>query len=237
LVAAESSFDCYGATKVKTPNIDSLAAEGCRFTDVHSLCSVCTPSLYNLITGRYAWQTWVGSGTVWSNDPLLIEPERFTIADLFKKQEYSTACIGKWHLGLGQPGTPGWDDILGPDYNLEIKPDPLEMGFDYFWGVPHVGQHPHFIIENHHVLGLDKNDPIRMIRDKRPGFELDYLHRPHEGLATDMGVTGGEAAIYKHQDPAERNNLYNGNPEIVKELKELLEKCKKNGRTAPVKRR
>ena len=146
-------LSCYGADKVSTPHIDSLAAEGRRFTDVHSPCSVCTPSRYNLLTGRYAWRTWVGSGTLWSNDPILIEPERFTLADLFKKQGYITACIGKWHLGFGQPGIKGWSDILGPDYNLEIKPGPLEVGFDYFWGVPHVGQHPHFIIENHHVHG------------------------------------------------------------------------------------
>src|SRR5436305_6090934 len=73
---------CYGATKIRTPNIDRLAEEGMRFTDAHSPASVCTPSRYNLMTGRYCWRTWAGHGTVWANDPLLIEESRTTIASL-----------------------------------------------------------------------------------------------------------------------------------------------------------
>ncbi len=194
----------YGATKVLTPNIDSLATEGLRFTDAHSPSSVCTPTRYNLLTGRYAWRTWVGGSTVWANDPLLPDPNRYTLADLFKDQGYATACIGKWHLGFGQPDMEGWDDILGPDYNRDLKPGPLELGFDYFWGFPHVGQFPHFIIENHKVLGLDPNDPIRMTPDKRPGFELDYLHRPRSGLAAALRVEGGKQATYKHENLSNR---------------------------------
>jgi arylsulfatase A len=195
-------LSCYGATKIRTPQIDKLAKEGRMFTDTHSPCSVCTPSRYNLLTGRYAWRTWVGGSTLWANDPLLIEEDRFTLADLFKQQGYTTAIIGKWHLGFGTPGMEGWDDILGPDYNRELKPGPLELGFDYFWGFPHVGQLPHFIIENHHVLGLSKDDPIRMTPDKRPGFELDYLHRPRSGLAAALGAEGGESAKYEHENLA-----------------------------------
>lgn len=156
---------------------------------------MCTPSRYNLLTGRYAWRTWAKSGTVWANDPILIEPDRFTLADLFKQQGYSTAIIGKWHLGFGVPGAEGWSDVVGPDFNKALKPGPLELGFDYFWGIPHVGQLPHVIVENHHVLGLDPEDPIRMIADERPGFELDYLNRPRLGLAADMKVEGGHAAL------------------------------------------
>ena len=69
---------CYGATKVQTPNIDSLAAEGMRFTDAHSPHSVCTPTRYGLLTGRYCWRTWAQSRGVWSNDPLLIDTKRLT---------------------------------------------------------------------------------------------------------------------------------------------------------------
>lgn len=192
-------LSCYGASKVHTPHIDRIASTGMLFTDAHSPASVCTPSRYNLLTGRYAWRTWVQSSTIWANDPLLIEPERFTLADLFKQQGYSTACIGKWHLGFGEPGMEGWDDILGPDYNLELRPGPLELGFDYYWGFPHVGQHPHFIIENHRVLGLEEDDPLRITPDPRKGFELDYLHRPRSGAAR-LGVEGGEAAMYEHKD-------------------------------------
>jgi arylsulfatase A len=197
-------LSAYGASKVNTPNIDSLAKEGLRFTDAHSPSSVCTPTRYNLLTGRYAWRTWAGGSTVWANDPLLPDPNRYTLADLFRKQGYATACIGKWHLGFGQPDMEGWDDVLGPDYNRDLKPGPLELGFDYFWGFPHVGQFPHFIIENHRVLGLDPNDPIRMIPDARPGFELDYLHRPRAGLAAALRVEGGKQATYKHENLSNR---------------------------------
>lgn len=193
-------LSCFGATKVTTPVIDQLAMEGRRFTDAHSPSSVCTPSRYNLLTGRHAWRTWLGGSTVWANDPLLIEPDRFTLADLFKKQGYVTACLGKWHLGFGEPGMEGWDDVLGPDYNRELKPGPLELGFDYFWGFPHVGQFPHFIVENHRVLNLDPSDPVRITPDRRPGFELDYLNRPRSGLAADLGVEGGRSAMYQHED-------------------------------------
>ena len=192
-------LSCYGATKVQTPNIDRLAQEGRRFTDAHSPASVCTPTRYNLITGRYCWRTWAMSSTVWAPDPLLIEADRFTLADLMKGQGYRTACIGKWHLGFGAPGMPGWDDILGPDYNRELKPGPLELGFDYFWGVPHVGQRPHIIIENHRVLGLTPDNPMR-IRITREGFQTNYLDRPRSGTALNVDVEGGAGAFYKHEE-------------------------------------
>ena len=197
-------LSCYGATKVATPNIDRLAAEGRRFTDAHSPASVCTPSRYNLLSGRYAWRTWARTGTVWGNDPLMIEEDRFTLADLFKQQGYVTACIGKWHLGFGKPDTPGWDKILGPDYNRELKPGPLEVGFDYYWGFPHVGQKPHVIIENHRVLGLQEKDPLSILPDPRPSYDQDYLHRPRvgrEGVAR-LEVEGGLHARYQHEDLA-----------------------------------
>jgi arylsulfatase A-like enzyme len=193
-------LSCYGAQKVSTPHMDSLAKEGRRFTQAYSPSSVCTPTRYNLMTGRYAWRTWVGGSTVWANDPLLIEPDRFTLADLFEAQGYTTACIGKWHLGFGEPGMEGWDDVLGPDYNRDLKPGPLELGFDYFWGFPHVSQYPHFIIENHRVLGLDPNDPVRITPDKRPGYELDYLNRPRSGIAAALGQAGGEKTRYEHEN-------------------------------------
>ena len=115
---------CYGATHVKTPNIDRLAAEGRRFTDGHSASAVCTPSRYNLITGEFAFR-----GDHWSpvflKVGLIIDPEQTTIADIMKRAGYATACIGKWHLGFGE-GTPDW--------NGDLKPGPLELGFDYYFG-------------------------------------------------------------------------------------------------------
>jgi len=197
-------LNCYGATKTKTPNIDRLAREGRRFTDAHSPASVCTPSRYNLLTGRYAWRTWVKSSCVWANDPMLVDQDRFTLGDLFKQQGYRTACMGKWHLGFGRPGMEGWDDVLGPDYNRPLRPGPLEAGFDYFWGIPHVGQQPHVIIENHRVLDLSPDDPISLVPDKRPGYEKDYLHRPRLGFTAALRVQGGKSAWYKHEDLAVR---------------------------------
>ena len=194
---------CYGANRVATPNIDSLARDGRRFTDAYSPSSVCTPSRYNLMTGRYAWRTWIQSGTAWAYDPLLIEPERFTLADLFKSQAYQTALIGKWHLGFGKPEMDGWSDVVGPDYNRELAPGPLEVGFDYFWGFPHVSQLPHIIIENHRVLGLSPDDPIHIIADRRPEHRLDYLHRTRIGAA-NLRVNGGESARYEHDELSDR---------------------------------
>ncbi|HRP03696.1 MAG TPA: arylsulfatase [Opitutaceae bacterium] len=189
-------LSAYGATRIKTPNIDRLAAEGMRFTDAHSPHSVCTPSRYGLLTGRYAWRTWNGSGTVWSDDPLLTETSRLTLPKLFHSVGYHTAIIGKWHLGFGAPGAPGWDDKNGPDYNLDLKPGPLEVGFDYFFGVPHVGQFPHVYIENHRIVGLDPSDPIRIVLDPKWN-RTSYRQR----LGTPAHTfTGGTAAKYQHED-------------------------------------
>lgn len=92
---------CYGATKVKTPNIDRLASAGMRFTDAHSPSAVCSPTRYGLLTGRYAWRTRLKSGVCQPNDRLLIEQGRTTMASMLKNQGYATAVVGKWHLGFG----------------------------------------------------------------------------------------------------------------------------------------
>jgi arylsulfatase A-like enzyme len=170
-------LSCYGASLVKTPNIDRLAKEGIRFTNAYSPHSVCTPSRYALMTGQYAWRTWNGHQTVWSNDPLIIDTARMTLPKMLKSVGYKTAIIGKWHLGFGTPGSPGWDDLKGPDYNKELRPGPLEVGFDYFWGIPHVGQKPHVFIENHHVIGVDKEKKMEILLDKKWNNRISYIQR------------------------------------------------------------
>ena len=192
---------CYGATKVKTPNIDRLAQEGMRFSAAHSPASVCTPSRYNLMTGRYCWRTWAGHGTVWANDPLLIEEGRLTVASLLQHAGYFTGCVGKWHLGFGRPGTAGWDDRLGPDFNAELRPGPLEVGFDYFHGMPAVGQHPNIFIEGRRVVGLDPGDPIRFINDPRPEYQVEYAKRPRTS-PTNLQMASGKSAEYRFEDAA-----------------------------------
>jgi arylsulfatase A-like enzyme len=187
----------YGATLVRTPNIDRLAREGRRYTDAYSPASVCSPSRYSLLAGRYAWRTWMKSGAVWATDPLVIEPDRFTLPDLFASRGYRTAIVGKWHLGFGAPGQPGWDDVAGPDFNRDVAPGPLEIGFGYAWVFPQTGQRPHFIIENHRVLGLDPADPIQLapVLDI---FRKPYLERPRLGTAENVTMKGGRATLYTH---------------------------------------
>jgi arylsulfatase A-like enzyme len=143
----------YGATHVKTPNLDKLASQGRRFTDAQSASAVCTPSRYALLTGRYP----VRHGDLWApkflKTPLLIEPDRTTLADILKDAGYSTAAIGKWHLGFGSTEPTNW--------NAPLNPGPLELGFDYYFGVPVVSSHPPFVyVENHGVVGYDASDPF-----------------------------------------------------------------------------
>ncbi len=144
---------CYGATKVQTPNIDRLASQGRKFTDAHSASAVCSPSRYALMTGRYP----VRHGNLWNpiflRVPLVIDPSRTTIADLAKEAGYMTACFGKWHLGFGKKRPTDW--------NAPLKPGPLELGFDSYFGIPVVNSHPPFVwVNNHHVEGLVKDDPF-----------------------------------------------------------------------------
>ncbi len=143
---------CYGATKVRTPNIDRLAAEGRKFTDAHSASAVCTPSRYALLLGEYPFRRnlW---GPVMNPSPLVVDPARTTVASLLKRQGYVTAIFGKWHLGFGSQPKPDW--------NTDLKPGPLELGFDHFFGIPVVNSHPPFVwVEDHRVVGLDPADPL-----------------------------------------------------------------------------
>lgn len=180
---------CYGATKIKTPNIDRLAAEGRRFTDAHSASAVCTPSRYNLITGEYAFR-----GNHWSpvflKVGLLIDPEQTTVADVMKSAGYATACIGKWHLGFGEE-TPNW--------NGDLKPGPLELGFDYYFGVPVVNSHPPFVyVENHRVVGLVPEDPF--VYGKRANTEVF----PEKRKLDDIGGAEAAHALYKDREVGTR---------------------------------
>ncbi len=143
---------CYGATKAKTPNIDRLANEGRRFTDAHSASAVCTPSRYALLTGEYPFRKNLWR-PVMNASALVIAPSRTTVASLLKRQGYATACFGKWHLGFGSQPKPDW--------NADLKPGPLELGFDHYFGIPVVSSHPPFVwVENHRVVGLDAADPL-----------------------------------------------------------------------------
>lgn len=190
----------YGAIKVRTPNIDRLATEGQKFTDAHSPHSVCTPSRYSLITGRYSWRTWAKTANVWSTDPMLIDDGQYTLPKLLSYAGYRTALVGKWHLGYGRSGASGWDGVKGVDYNGKIAPGPLEAGFDYYFGIPHVGQEPHIFIENHHVVGLRPDSPLELVLDDRWLHQASYLDR--HMYPPRHHFEGGDGAKYKQQDVA-----------------------------------
>ena len=118
-------------SKIKTRYIDELASRGMRFTDAHSGSAVCTPTRYGILTGRYAWRTKLKQGVTWSWDTPLIDSNRLTVASFLKSQGYHTACIGKWHLGLGwQKDEDGLVDV-----RQELSESPVDNGFDYFFGI------------------------------------------------------------------------------------------------------
>ena len=143
---------CYNPeSKIPTPHIDELAAAGVRFTDAHSPSAVCTPTRYGILTGRYCWRTWLQRNVVGGYTPPLIEPSRPTVASFLRDLGYRTACIGKWHLGLGWTRSNGsvgtaasaqahlrgsWQDGdakagMDVDFSVPVAGGPLALGFEH----------------------------------------------------------------------------------------------------------
>ena len=197
-----------GATALKTPNIDRLAAEGLRFTSGYCSASTCTPTRYSFLTGSYAFRR-KGTGVAPPNGHLVIPPDTFTIADIAKAAGYETAVIGKWHLGLGAEGK-------GPDWNGVIAPGPRELGFDYNFLLPTTNDRvPQVYVENDRVLNLDPKDPL-WVGDKKPDgdhptgqshratLKMDWSHGHnatiHNGISRIGFYTGGKTARFRDED-------------------------------------
>lgn len=137
-------------SKIPTPNMDRIVEEGVHFTDAHTNSSVCTPTRYGILTGRYAWRTRLKDGVLWGYSSSLIEPGRETVATYMKKKNYTTACIGKWHLGLDWQKLDTtkeipdikWEDKIAEDfvdnvdYSKYINGGPSDHGFDYSLIIP-----------------------------------------------------------------------------------------------------
>ncbi len=198
-----------GARRIRTPNIDRIAREGVRFTHAHSPSATCTPSRYALLTGEYAWRR-PGTGVLPGDARLIIEPGRPTLPAMLRKRGYRTGVVGKWHLGLGS------GDL---DWNGEIRPGPIEIGFDSAFIIPATGDRvPCVYVENHRVAGLDPSDPIRVsFKEPFPGEPLGRTHphllKLHPSHGHDMAIvngisrigymTGGRAALWRDEDMAD----------------------------------
>jgi arylsulfatase A len=143
--------------KILTPHMDRVAAAGMIFTDAHSSSSVCTPTRYSILTGRYNWRSAMKRGVLNGFSPRLIETGRATVAGFLREQGYATACIGKWHLGMNWP----LNDSTAPapsdnpqriDYSRPIEGGPNAVGFDYFYGISaSLDMPPYAFIENDRV--------------------------------------------------------------------------------------
>lgn len=162
------STNAYGADKslVQTPALDRLASEGKRFTHAYTASSVCSPTRYALLTGRYAWRTSLQSGVLNPFAPLHIGTDQLNVASLLKKQQHKTAAVGKWHLGYGN----GRSSDARTDYQAELKPGPLDIGFDYHFGVPsNHGDRTGVFVENRYVYGLKSNKVPSDVKIDGPG--------------------------------------------------------------------
>jgi arylsulfatase A-like enzyme len=165
---------CYNAdSKIPTPHIDRLAAEGTVFTDAHSPCALCTPTRYGVLTGRYYWRTPKKHSLVMPYESPVIEPVRTTVASMLKQRGYATACVGKWHLGLRYPAKGGGytekeQDI---DFSKPLDGGPIELGFDYFFGTAgcSTSDPPYCFIEQDRTVGIP-SVPSTDDLHKLPGF-------------------------------------------------------------------
>jgi arylsulfatase A-like enzyme len=201
-------FGCYGATKIKTENIDAIAKKGVRFTNAYSPASTSSPTRYALLTGEYAWRKKVGILPADAN--LSIDLSYNTLPKILKSVGYQTGLVGKWHLGLGSKSNP-------VNFNKEIKYGPLEIGFDYAFYYPATNDRvPCIYIENKDVV--NSTHDIEVSYRKKVGNDPTGKDSPellklkhfmgHDGtIVNGIGrigwMSGGEKARWVDEDMAE----------------------------------
>lgn len=153
---------CYNPeSKIPTPRLDEFAKQGMRFRDAHSPSSVCTPTRYSLLTGRYAWRTRLQRNVLGPWDRPLIAADRLTVGKLLQANGYKTACIGKWHLGqnyITTDGMPAVGGVKNPlsnvDFSQPIGDGPITRGFDHYFGTIVPNYPPYCFFENDRTLGI-----------------------------------------------------------------------------------
>jgi len=171
---------CYGATVLKTPNIDSLAVNGIRFTQGYAASATCTPSRYALMTGVYPIRHPQAS-ILPGNAPLIIKPSQPTLPRLFKDAGYATFAVGKWHLGLADGNQ---------DWNKEIRPGLVDLGFDHSFIMAATNDRtPTVYIEDQRCVGLAPNDPLMV--DYQKNFDDEPTGKSHPELLTKMTANVG----------------------------------------------
>lgn len=203
---------CYGAIGVETPNVDRLSNNGLRFTNAHAVASTSTPSRYSLLTGEYPWRK-QGTDVAAGDAAMIISPDQYTVADVFKEAGYTTAAFGKWHLGLGaQTGKQDW--------NKPITPALADIGFDYSYIMAATADRvPCVFIENGSVANYDPTAPIYVNYNKnfdgeptgRDNPELLYNLKSSHGhdysIVNGIGrigyMKGGGKALWKDEDIAD----------------------------------
>lgn len=192
-----ASLNPYARTH--TPAIDRMVHEGITFTNAHASASVCTPSRYGILTGRYAQRSSTGADRgIWGFHQPVIEPERETIASLLKNAGYTSACIGKWHLGLDwqtKDGSPAESDrntgYSNVDYTKEVLSGPNDYGFDYSFIHPaSLDIPPYMFLRNHQVIDPD----VILTTDHYPArkddteYAWDKIHTDEHAVYWEKGV-------------------------------------------------
>ena len=203
---------CYGAKGVETPNVDRLASQGLRFTNVHAVAATSTPSRYSLLTGEYAWRK-PGTDVAAGNAGMIIKPGQYTMADMFKHAGYHTAAFGKWHLGLG-------DKSGEQDWNAPLPAALGDLGFDYHYIMAATADRvPCVFIENGMVANYDPSAPIEVsYKQNFPGeptgkdnpellYNLKHSHGHDMSIVNGIGrigfMKGGGKALWKDENIAD----------------------------------
>lgn len=201
----------YGSGLITTPNIDALAEGGIKFTNAYATSAMCTPSRYSLLTGKYPFRE-ERAVILSAEDPMCISPGMASLPGVLGQNGYRTGIVGKWHLGLG-------DSIQGQNWNGEVKPGPLEVGFDESFLLPVTNDRvPTVYVDGHRVYNLDPDDEPLLVRypdESHHAFQEEQFGKDNQGalqpLVGDLptGLTHPEELRYE-ADVQHSGTIVNG---------------------------